>query len=383
MRVLIVYPGIYIYGGAELLLVKLCNYLSMKGVYNALLTTSIIPEVNEKLKGTEIIIEKREQSKGLLETIKFPMFLYKSINKHINRFDVVNVHNYPSEFSSYASTKPVVWMCNEPELYLAKMRMTSFKKRLLWLMLIISEKIVVKNYIDDVIVSDDFNYARFKKIYNKIPHIVNYGIDYDYFSRGSTTESRGKIGLDNKFIILHVGMLTPFKNQIASLNTINELKNIIPNIMLILAGHWENEYKKELENYINKNHLEAFVIFTGHIDKEKLRDYYWACNVLLHPIKSQGGWLSPFEALCAERPIIVSHELTIANIIEKNKFGIVTDNFNDAIIEIYKKPDEYNKMAKYGKEWVKNNLSWDNFCSKTLDVFNQSVKGKKETYYVK
>ena len=45
MRVLIVYPRIDLYGGAELLVVRLANYLTRSNIENALLTTNICDEV--------------------------------------------------------------------------------------------------------------------------------------------------------------------------------------------------------------------------------------------------------------------------------------------------------------------------------------------------
>jgi len=118
------------------------------------------------------------------------------------------------------------------------------------------------------------------------------------------------------------------------------------------------------------------VVFTNQINREEVRDLYHACDVLLHPIKPQGGWLSPFEALCAQKLIIVSPEMSASDIIEKEKIGIVTDNYTEAIIKIYKNVDEYANMRERGREWVKNNLNWDTFCQKNLNIFQKASKPK-------
>ncbi len=371
MRVLIVYPKIYVYGGAELLVIKLCNYLSSKGIKNTLLTTSIIPAVKRDLKETNVIV--KESANDTMNILEYAFFLWKSARGYLDDFDLINVHNFPAEISAFLSPRPVVWMCNEPEVYLVKANTTSLRLKLYLSGLSPFEKFVVKRYIDCVIVADEFNAERFKRIYGITPYIINYGIDYEFFSQGDTKKIKHKMGLDNKFVILHVGMLTPFKNQLASLKTVKEVKNKIPNLILILAGYWFKEYKLELEKYIKENSLKNVVVFTGHIDRKDLRDFYYACDVLIHPIKPQGGWLSPFEALCARKPIVVSPEMTASNIIMREKIGIVTDRFAEALMEIYEYPDKYYKIATRGEEWVRKNLSWDNFCEKTLKLFYRAI----------
>lgn len=371
MRVLIVYPKIYIYGGAELLVVKLCNYLSWKGIKNSLLTTSIIPKVERDLKGTNVIVKK--SSKDTMNILEYAFFLWKNVRTYLDDFDLINVHNFPAEISAFLSPKPVVWMCNEPELYLVKANATSLKGKFFLSGLMPFEKFVVKRYIDGVVVADEFNAERFKRIYGMTPYIVNYGIDYEFFSQEDAKKTKHEMGLDNKFVILHVGMLTPFKKQLASLKTVKEVKNKISNLILILAGYWEKGYKLELENYIKENSLEDVVLFTGHVDRKDLRDFYYACDVLIQPIKSQGGWLSPFEALCARKPIVVSPEMTASNIIMREKIGIVTDRFAEAVMEIYKNPDKYHDIATRGEKWVRKNLSWDNFCEEMLNLFYRAI----------
>lgn len=375
MKVLIVYPKIYIYGGAELLLVRLCNYLTKKGIKNSLFTISIIPEVERDLKGTDIIIKKL--SKNKMNILEYMFFLWKNVRNYSNDFDIINVHNYPTEISAFLCIKPVIWMCNEPELYLRSIN-SSFKLKLLFKILLKIERFIIKNNMKNVVTSDEYNSERFRKIYGFKPEIINYGIDYEFFSRKRAEVSKKIFGLSNNFVVLQVGMLTPYKNQLESIKIVEKLRNKIPQIKLVLIGWGEGRYKKILEEYIRDKRLEEYVIFIGHVNREELRDYYYSCDVLLHPIKPQGGWLSPFEALCAKKPIVVSSEMTASEIIKRENIGIVTGDYEGAIIKIYRNPDKYNEVAEKGAKWVKENLSWDNFCEKMLNLFYKSMEYNKK-----
>jgi len=377
MRVLIVYPKFYIYGGAELVVVRLANYLTKKGIENAILTTAMLPEIEKDLDKTKVIIQKEFKIPFNFLGIREILTLHKGIRNNLKDFDLINIHNYPAEISFFPFQKPAVWLCNEPpEIVLGINSKQSLLSKLAKKIVLKFDKFVVKHYIKNAIVADEFNAQRFERIYGLKPEIVNYGIDYNFFSQGHSERPQEKYNLKDNFVILQVGMVTPLKNQLESLKTIKKLKNNIPHLKLILAGLAEDKYKLSLEKYIEKEHLEDYVIFTNQINREEVRDLYHACDVLLHPIKPQGGWLSPFEALCAQRSIIVSPEMSASDIIKKEKIGIVTDNYTEAIMKIYKNADEYARMGERGREWVQNNLNWDTFCQKNLDIFQKILKLK-------
>ncbi len=227
-------------------------------------------------------------------------------------------------------------------------------------------------------VADEFNSKRFKKIYNTNSDIVHYGIDYDHFTQGSAPKEKKS---KHKFIVLQVGMLTPFKNQIESLNTVRKLKNSIPGLLLILAGSCEDkQYKAKIDKYILENSLEKHVMLTGHLDRKDLKYYYHTCDVLIHPIKSQGGWLAPFEVLSAGKPIIVSQEMTASIIIKRAQIGIVTDNYVNAVMDVYQNQDYFHRMALRGKQWVYDNLTWDNFGAGLVAIFRQTVKSQSSQF---
>jgi len=131
---------------------------------------------------------------------------------------------------------------------------------------------------------------------------------------------------------------------------------------LILAGKVaDDNYKKKLNEYIQKNKLEKNILFTGNLNREELRDLYKSANVGLFPVGKQGGWLAPFEMLCSEKPVIVSEEMGAASIIKGNGLGIVTKEYSNALIEVYKNPKNYRKRAEIASSFVKKNLSWNIF----------------------
>lgn len=375
MRVLIVNPGIYVYGGAELLITKLANYLTAKGIENALLTTAVLPEFKKDLQRTEIILS--EKSPFFMSDLGEVLSLHRGIRQSLHDFDVINIHNFPAELSIFPFRKPVVWMCNEPaEIALNFKGEKSLAKRVLKKVILIFDKFVTKRYIKNVIVADDFNRDRFKQLYGLTPEVINYGIDYAFFAQRQTNDLVEKFGLSGKFVVLQVGMLNPYKNQIESIKTIEKIKDKIGHVKLILAGWGKGQYSELLKKYIQEKNLQEHIVITGHLSRIEIRDLYHAADVLLHPIKSQGGWLAPFEALCACLPVIVSEEMTAADILQRENIGVVTNDFAETILDVYKQMEEFRQIAIRGEQWVKHNLSWDTFCEKMLQMFYKARQDK-------
>lgn len=367
MRVLIVYPDMYVHGGAELLVVRLANYLTENNIDNALLTTAILPEIEGDFKGTEIITKPATHS-----VVGQTLALHKGIRAHKENFDIINVHNFPAEVAMFTLRKPTVWMCNEPSGVALDIEHTSsavlkLKKRVF----VEFDKLVTRHYVTKAVVADDFNAKRFAAIYGFEPEVIRYGIDCEFFSGGSGGRISEDLGLKGSFVILHVGMITPYKNQLKSVEVLSEIKSAIPNVKLVFAGWPSGEYAAMLGEHIKSKGLTGDVILTGHVNREQVRDLYHACDVLLHPIKSQGGWLAPFEALCAGKPVVVSPHMTASDVIQREGIGVVTEDYSSTIIDIYQNPAPALAMAKKGSEWVKQNLSWDRFCQRMVDIFRQ------------
>lgn len=377
MKVLIVSPGMYIYGGAELVIVRLANYLSGKGIENAILTTSMAGDIKKDLINTKIILSPLSKNLPFV-TLKEIAALYKGIRKFAKEFDVINVHNYPSEIALFRNNGNTVWMCNEPPEAAWAGYKPSLLSSLIKKPLLAFDRFVVRRFVKKTVVSDEFNRTRFYRIYSVMPKIIHYGIDFEFFSQPLDNAGvKDKWQLHNAFIVLHVGMLTQYKNQLESIKAIEALQDRIPDIKLILAGFGDGGYEAELKNYVNKRGLKDKVIFTGHITRNDVRGLYQTADVLLHPIKSQGGWLAPFEALCSGKIVIVSRDMTAADLIAKDNIGIVTDDFTGAILDVYKDNSKYLRQAQAGKQWVKENLNWDRFCEKMVGVFEESVKAAK------
>lgn len=383
MKVLIINRYMGLYGGAETVIKELGCHLNQRGVVNRILTLNISAEVRKICGSLDIVTPKEKfsyefrssgfwSSVGIIREISA---LRQLARKHAGGFDIINAHNFPADWVVKGLGKPVVWMCNEaPDFY--NNPKLSFAMRLLRSSGIAWDRHIVNRDIDAICAADEFNAEKVIKRYGRAPEIINYGVDYDFFSREeSRDEAVRKYGLENSFVLLQSGMLSPEKNQLKSIQAFEAFKGIIPCLKLVLAGRPQSPYAEMLKRYIAEKDLNSDIIFTGHISKQEVRALYHICNIALFPVKAQGGWLAPFEALCAGKPIVTSTTMGAASLIKRENLGTVNDDLIESLRGIYNEYNTYLTMAEKARAWVKDNISWELFTKKMIKVFEKTLEG--------
>ena len=372
MKVLIVHPRFTVYGGAELVIVELIKYLQSQKVKVGLLTTSsdVDPLIQGFVWGLKAPI-KTIVCPNRLGGIKGEIVaLANGVRKHAKDYDVINIHNFPATFSiPFTGKKPVVWMCNEPELYLYA------KEKQYLVPFAAMEEGIIRGGVKKVVVADRYNRARLTGGFSIDPdkiEILPYGVDYNFWSQGKRVPHEGGLRL------LQVGQVSPFKNQMASLKVVDRLVNSYTPIVserikveqLFLVGSVaDQKYKRRLEEFCNRRNLWPYVTMVRHIDREALREHYYRADYLLHPVKPQGGWLTPFDAICTGLPVIVSSRFTGYETIELNNLGYVVNKTSQAV-NLIRAGVGAPSMAG---EWVRWNLTWERYCSGMLKVFEEVV----------
>lgn len=385
MKVLIIHPHLTFLGGAELVVIKLSDHLLKKGVENSVLTLSLSKEIAESNPNLNFItpntqydcVSKSANIKNASRTISETKILASLIKKHGHKFDLINLHNFPSSWGYACSgvKKPVVWYCNEIPGIWHNVNPPIILKLVYSLGKLFDRKIV-KSSISEICCADGINQARIMENYDKKAVIVPYGIDCGFFDpRAKNTEFPGAYDLKDKFIISQVGLITPQKNQRKSIEMLSELAKSMDDIMLVCAGRViDQEYFLELKTLIKNKGLEDKVIFTGNISQKQIRALYLMSKVSVFPVMIQGGWLSPFEAICCEKPVIVSPTMGASVIIKENNLGLVSDDLVSSVIMIRDSFEFYQKKAEKARIWVRENLTWDRFTDEMIKVFITQTK---------
>lgn len=181
--------------------------------------------------------------------------------------------------------------------------------------------------------------------------IVNNAIDtekfaFDYEKR---TKMRSKLGIENNFVIGHIGNFLYVKNHKFLIELFKQYLdyNSLAKLLLVGDGPLEPEIVQMAVDY----EVEDKVIFAGR--QNESQDYLQAMDIFLLPSHFEGFGIAAVEAQCSGLPCVMSNNVpNQVAITDKCKFLSLDDNkpWIKAIIdfEVYKRKDNSALISDLG-----------------------------------
>lgn len=170
--------------------------------------------------------------------------------------------------------------------------------------------------------------------------VIKNAIDVDkfIFDAQKRDEKRKELGVEDKFVVLHVGRIVNQKNPIYLIDIFSELLKIKPDSVLLYAGVGEME--EEVKAHTEHLGIASSVHFLGgHSDISALMQ---AADVFLLPSKYEGLAIVAIEAQTADLKCFFSDKFPIDEI-------TLTDNIKFLNIE--------NSAAIWANEIAKTEIS--------------------------
>lgn len=146
--------------------------------------------------------------------------------------------------------------------------------------------------------------------------IIQNAIDVKKFaySENKRQEIRKRLGLEGKLVIGHVGRFYYVKNQTFLIDALQELKNMVPDVVLLLIGKGEDE--KKLRYKVTALNLQDHVKFL--IDRPDVNDLYQAMDVFVMPSIFEGLPVVGVEAQANGLPCLFSDRISKEVLLTKN-----------------------------------------------------------------
>ena len=310
-------------------------------------------------------------------TIPYELPAMLNIGRKIPKgFDVINNHNYPSEWAAFAAKKrlnaPIVWMCNEPPFWFFLPELRRGLRRVNWPVYNIVDKIAV-NYIDKILVLSHVAEGYVREAYNLPSKVVRSGVDAERFSGATGAALREKYGLRNEFVLLQVGNIELNKRQADCVKALHILSKRYSRIKLVFDGGGRRD---ELLQLTEKLGVKDKVLFLRSSSDEELAEVYAACDVFLFPAQITWG-LAVVEAMAAAKPVVVSKRCGSSEIVQNNVNGILVEHANPADIAekvewLMNNPDMRRKLGENAREYVRKNLSWEKYALRMESAFEEA-----------
>jgi glycosyltransferase involved in cell wall biosynthesis len=182
------------------------------------------------------------------------------------------------------------------------------------------------------------------------------------------------------FVITYFGSLGFTRNHEFILQTFAEILDKCQNCKLILIGQTSESWeKKELDLICLNLGINRHVIFTGYLNRNKLHDILFYCDLSLSliPPKSYYKVSSPtklYESLGCGVPVVGNKEIyEQEKVILESGGGIVVDYnktaSSNAILELLRDRKLRKKMATRGRKYVLDNYSYQYIAKKISPYF--------------
>lgn len=158
---------------------------------------------------------------------------------------------------------------------------------------------------------------------------------------------RKELGLEDKFVVGHVGRLHPQKNHDFLIDVFAELKNKKPDAELLLVGTGPLEEK--VKGKVAEKGLLDHVHFLGN--KKDMNRIYQAMDVFIFPSLFEGLGIVAIEAQAAGVPIVCSEglpsETDITPIYRKVLLSDGAEKWANAALEMAQNPKSHSNMQQY------------------------------------
>ena len=217
-------------------------------------------------------------------------------------------------------------------------------------------------------------------------NVINNAIDIDKFRFQPEVRSymRKKLGVENMFVVGHVGRFAPQKNHEYIIDIFWQFHQKVQDSKLILIG--DGERMDKIKQKVSALHLDDAVLFEGV--QNNVHEYMQAMDAFILPSMYEGLPVVCVEAQAAGLSCVVSKEVTREIKITKNVKFIGIDNEYPVLQSMVQ------SNQKDSKDWVKElvkirktgivddrKLYADKVAKQGFDIRKQSKK--LENYYIK
>jgi len=153
---------------------------------------------------------------------------------------------------------------------------------------------------------------------------------------------------------------------------INAFKKVLtskPTAKLLLVG--DGQYRKYLEDYVNKENLKERVIFTGNMDNPFIA--LSTCDIYCHISLNEACPVAPLEAMITGKPIIASNDAGLPEIITDGLNGILVNSDSNsvakAILSLVKNSNLVRKLSENAIISAKTKFSWKKIAKEYIKLY--------------
>ena len=301
----------------------------------------------------------------------FNLFVYRYLTQihKTRKFDLLRVHS-----PYFVGPAACLFKKNHPEMPIIASYLHLEKNNKIFMYL---DKLLINNY-DQIITISEFTKKELIKTFsfaeNKIK-VAYPGLNKMYKPGPKNQKLLKKNQIKNEKILLFLGGLKPRKNPLFLLDVFKKLNR--KDIVLIFAG--EGSLKGSLQIKAKSLGIDGTVRFGGFIPEKDKTEHYNLADIVLLPSLKEGFGMIAAEAQACAKPVIVSDNSSLPEVINNNKTGFLakTNDVGDWGKKITLLLDNEKMRNTFGKsagDFVTQKFSWETNAKIHKQIFEQVLK---------
>jgi PEP-CTERM/exosortase A-associated glycosyltransferase len=211
--------------------------------------------------------------------------------------------------------------------------------------------------------------------------VVPNAVDVARFGPGPRDEAlAAKLGLGDEPVIGYISSFTAYEGIQYLIEATAELRRRGRHVRCLLVG--DGEERQALEAAARSADLaDGSVVFTGRVSHDRIQDYYRLIDVFVVPrtndrVSQLVTPLKPFEAMAAERALVVSDVAALREIVVDGETGRTFTaedpiSLADVLEPLLDDPAERARLGAAARRWVAANRTWDQNGQRYLALYRE------------
>jgi glycosyltransferase involved in cell wall biosynthesis len=214
---------------------------------------------------------------------------------------------------------------------------------------------------------------------NRITVVPNCVDGERFLPRERDLELSEKLGLDDQPVIGYIGTFAEYEGLDDLIRAGKILKVRGVDFRMLLVG--DGAMSDEISNIARDTGLTDEIILPGRVPYEEVERYYSLIDVAAFPRKSlpvteMVSPLKPFEAMAAEKAILVSNVRAMAEFIEEGVNGLIfkkgsIDDMANKLEMIINNKNLRVELGKNARKWVLEHRAWDKATFKVESIYQE------------
>jgi glycosyltransferase involved in cell wall biosynthesis len=210
--------------------------------------------------------------------------------------------------------------------------------------------------------------------------IIPTGLNLQHFGRGDGAAFRQRLGIEpGRPVLLFVGRVAFEKNIDFLLHMVQEVRQRVPAVLLLIAG--EGPAEPNLRRLAARLGLERHVAFAGYLDREtELLDCYAAADVFVFASRTETQGLVLLEAMAMGRPVVALAEMGTRDVLREGMGALIAaddvGDFAHKVLTLLHDRSLYFLQSQRARDYAH---TWSNeACARRLEeYYGQLIDGHK------